>query len=55
MKHFIENNSYKIVDDNNIIILSIDLDVTLPNNQIVIKTNNEVYAGPVNFIKFKED
>ena len=26
-----------------------------PNNQIVIRTNKEVYAGPIDFISFNEN
>lgn len=55
MKHFILNDTYTIVDDNNKILLSINLVNELPNNQVVIKTKDEVYAGPIDFLHFKED
>lgn len=53
MKHFIEDNVYYIVDDNKI-ILSITLE-KMPGNQITIKTNKEVYSGPIDLISFKEN
>ena len=55
MKHFILNETYTIVDDNNKILLSIDLVNELPNNQIILKLPKEVYAGPLNFLHFKEE
>lgn len=54
IKHYIDltTNSY-IVEQDDKIIMSVDLDQT--NDQVIIRTPNEVYAGPVDLIKFKED
>ena len=51
MTHKIENNTYYIFDDNGAALLKIDL-TEKPNNQVVISTNKEVYAGPIDFITF---
>lgn len=52
MKQEIKNNIYYIYDDEGKVLLSIELTAE-PNNQIVLKTNNEVYAGPIDFISFR--
>ena len=54
MRHEIIGNIYYIYDDKNKIIFSVELTNTVeyPNNQIVIHTEEEVFAGPVDFIKF---
>ena len=51
MKHFIKDNIYYIVDENGIVLLSVEL---VKNNleQIIIKTDKEVYAGPIKFLQF---
>ena len=50
MKHFIDNDDkYKIVNDNDEELLSIQL-TEEPNNQIVLTTEKEVYAGPIEFL-----
>ena len=51
MTHEIKDNVYYIYDDEGRAILSIAL-TDEPNNQIVLSTDNEVYAGPIDFIKF---
>lgn len=55
MKHFIQGDTYILVDDNDNIILSINLVPEMPNNQIILRVKDEVYAGPVDFIHFKEE
>ena len=55
MRHFILNETYTIVDDNNKILLSIDLVNGLPNNQIILKLPKEVYAGPIEYLAIKEE
>jgi hypothetical protein len=56
MRHEIIDNIYYIFDDNNKIIFSIELTdgADYPNNQVVIRTEKEVFAGPVDFVKFSE-
>jgi hypothetical protein len=57
MRHEIIENTYYIYDDKNKIIFSVELtDLTeFPNNQIVIRTEREVLACPIDFIKFSEN
>lgn len=47
LKHYIEGNNYKIVNELNNIVLSIELIQDLPGDQIILKTDKEVYAGPI--------
>lgn len=54
MDHEIIDNVYLIYDEEGDIILSISL-TAKPNNQIVIRTKKEVYAGPIDFISFNEN
>lgn len=51
MKHEIKDNIYYLYDENNNILLQIEL-TNKPNNQIIISTDKEVFAGPVDFIQF---
>jgi hypothetical protein len=57
MRHEIIENTYYIYDDKNKIIFSVELTdlAEFPNNQIVIRTEKEVFAGPIDFIKFSEN
>lgn len=55
MKHFIQDNTYVIVDEKENIIFQLTLTHDLPNNQIIIRTKDEVYAGPIDFLHFKEE
>lgn len=55
MKHYIHSDTYYLEDDEGNLLLSIKLKNNLPNNQIIVKTKKEVYAGPVDLIYFKED
>ena len=55
MKHCIQDNIYTIVDDEGNLIFQLTLNLILPNNQVVIETNDEVYAGPLQFLHFKEE
>lgn len=54
IKHYIDliTNSY-IIEKDDKVVMSVDLDQT--NDQVIIKTPKEVYAGPIDLIKFKED
>ena len=54
MNHEIIDNMYFIYDKNGNVIFSVELTAE-PNNQIVIKTPKEVYAGPIDFISFNEN
>lgn len=55
LKHYIDGNNYKIVNELNNIVLSIELIQDLPGDQIILKTDKEVYAGPIKFIHLKEE
>lgn len=50
LKHYIEGNNYKIVNELNNMVLSIELIQDLPGDQIVLKTDKEVYAGPIELL-----
>ena len=54
MRHELFVDRYVIYDDNNNEIFSVEL-TDEPNNQIIIKTPKEVYAGPIDFISFNEN
>lgn len=54
MTHEIKDNVYVIYDAKNNIIFQVEL-TNEPNNQIIIKTSKEVYAGPIDFISFSEN
>lgn len=54
MSHEIIDNVYLIYDEEGNVIFSVSL-TAKPNNQIVIRTNKEVYAGPIDFISFNEN
>ena len=53
MKHYIKDDTYYILDNNDEIILTIEL-TEMPGNQIVLTTAKEVYAGPINLLTFDE-
>lgn len=54
MKHYIKDNIYTIIDDNEDVLLTCELKPDFPNYQVVIKTKNEVFAGPIDFISFSD-
>lgn len=54
MRHELFNCRYVIYDDEGKEIFSVEL-TEEPNNQIIIKTQKEVYAGPIDFISFSEN
>lgn len=54
MRHELFADKYVIYDDKGNEIFSVEL-TDEPNNQIVIKTQKEVYAGPIDFISFSEN
>jgi len=52
MKHLIKDDVYYILDSNDNVLMSITLDNSVEGNQVVIKTQDEVYQGPINLIQF---
>ncbi len=54
MKHIIKDDIYYLYSDDGTELMTITL-TDEPENQIIIKTTHEVYAGPVKFIRFSED
>jgi hypothetical protein len=54
MKHVIKDDIYYLYSDDETELLNIKL-TDLPEDQIIITTNSEVYAGPVKFIRFSDD
>ncbi len=51
MKHVIIDNVYYLYDNAGNELMHIML-TDEPNNQVIIKTKKEVFAGPVDFIEF---
>lgn len=45
-----KDNMYQIIDDNGKIVFSAQLE----NNQIIIKTEHEVWAGPINLLELSK-
>lgn len=54
MRHELLVDKYVIYDDKGNELFSVEL-TEEPNNQIIIRTNKEVYAGPIDFISFSEN
>ena len=54
MKHAITGNVYYIYNEEGHVLFSIKL-TDEPGNQIVIYTDKEVYAGPIDLISFMEN
>ena len=54
MKHAISENVYYIYNDDGHVLFSVKL-TDEPGDQIVIYTDKEVYAGPIDLIKFSEE
>ena len=52
MRHYIEDNYYYIVDEDNQELLKIRLMPEVDGHQVVIETENEIFAGPVELISF---
>lgn len=55
MRHFIQDDTYIIADEEGKIIFQLTLAHDFPNNQVIIRTKDEVYAGPIDFLHFKEE
>ena len=52
MRHYIEDNYYYIVDEEGWVLLKIRLLPEVDGNQVVIETENEIFAGPIELISF---
>ena len=53
MKQEIRENIYYLLDEDGNILLKIT-PTDMPGNQIIIETEQEVYAGPIKFISFSD-
>lgn len=53
MKQEIKDNSYYLLDEDGTALLKLTPS-DLPGNQVVIETENEVYAGPVKFLNLSK-
>ena len=51
MEHFIKDNIYYIMDGDKE-LLKIKLVDEVDGNQVIISTENEVFAGPIKFLTF---
>ena len=54
MRQEIRENSYYLLDEDGNVLLKIT-PTDMPGNQIIIETKQEVYAGPIKFIRFSGD
>ena len=54
MKQEIRENSYYLLDEDGKVLLKIT-PTDIPGNQIIIETEQEVYAGPIKFMRFNEN
>ena len=54
MKQEIRENSYYLLDEDGKVLLKITPS-NMPGNQVIIETDQEVYAGPIKFISFNGD
>lgn len=54
MTQEIKDGSYCLVDNDNGKVLLKVTPSDLPGNQVVIETENEVFAGPVKFLSLSE-
>lgn len=53
MKQEIRENSYYLLDEDGKVLLKITPS-NMPGNQVIIETDQEVYAGPIKFISFSD-
>ena len=54
MKQEIRENIYYLLDEEGNVLLKI-IPTDMPGNQVIIETEQEVYAGPIKFIRFNEN
>ena len=52
MKTYILDGSYYIENDKGEVIFSVSPDMSIDGEQVVIKTQSEVFAGPIDLISF---
>ena len=52
MRHYIKDDAYYVVNDQDEPIFKIVLFDNISGDQLLIATKNEVYAGPVELISF---
>ena len=56
LKHYIDlATSTYIIETDDVVVFSVNLDSNSDRDHIVIKTPSEVYAGPIELISFKEN
>lgn len=57
MKQEIRDNSYYLTDDDGKVLFKLTPadPIKFPGNQVVIETEEEVFAGPIKFLKFTDD
>ena len=53
MKQEIRENSYYLLDEDGKVLLKIT-PTDMSGNQVIIETEQEVYAGPIKFISFSD-
>ena len=51
MEHYIKDDTYYVVDGDKE-LLKVKLITSVDGNQVVISTENEIYAGPISLISF---
>ena len=54
MKQEVRENIYYLLDEDGNVLLKIT-PTDMPGNQIIIETEQEVYAGPVSLISFDQN
>lgn len=54
MEHYIKDNIYYIMDDEKE-LLKIKLAPEVEGNQIILSTENEIFAGPISLISFASE
>ena len=54
MKQEIRENIYYLLDEDGNVLLKI-IPTDMPGNQVIIETEREVYAGPIDFISFNKN
>ena len=54
MEHYIKDNIYYIVDGDKE-LLRVELVTDITGNQVIIATENEIYAGPIALLSFSPD
>lgn len=55
MYQIIKDDKYYLYNDIGEELMTITFDNSLPGDQVVITTQDEVYAGPIKFVTFSGD